>query len=54
MDQTPPPHHPTPCAATQMLEELRVPVTVILDSGVGYAMERWVVVPILFFDQLQS
>jgi hypothetical protein len=28
----------------RVLEELRVPVTVILDSGVGYAMERCAVI----------
>ena len=28
--------------AVQVLEEMRVPTTVVLDSGVGYVMERWV------------
>lgn len=31
---------PLVCIPLQVLEEMRVPTTVVLDSGVGYVMER--------------
>lgn len=31
----------TGLSMARALDELRIPVTVVLDCGVGYAMERW-------------